>query len=256
MEYGFCTGFASTPLWDIQSSMLSRVMEAGFDYAELPLMSFADMEPHVFSSVLGSFKAPVACNLFPGSIPLVSHDRDFGLIDDYLDRALPRAVSLGIGRIVFGSGKARSYDPSSMSCSEALGRLAETIGRSIVPKAAEYGVTILIEPLRRGECNLVNTVQEGHDLALDVGSSNLLLMADLYHMMSNGEDVSSLASCLDLVRHIHIAGLERSLANTLENPYILEGLSLLRSCSYDGTISFETCDGDIKSALLRLKELL
>lgn len=256
MRYGFCTGFASTPLWAIQGSMLARIENAGFDYAELPVMSFADMEPCAFGSVLGGFRAPVACNLFPGRIPLVSFGRDLDSIRDYLDIALSRAVSLGIGKIVFGSGKARSYDASCMSFDEAMERLRELVSSVVVPKASEYGVTILLEPLKRGECNLINTVEEGYSFVSDVSSPRFLLMADIYHMNSNGEDLSTLDSSLEKVHHVHIAGRERSLADTLCNPYILRALSLLKSRGYDETISFETCDGDMAAALKNLKGII
>ena len=256
MEYGFCTGFASTPLWAIQGSMLARIRDAGFDYAELPVMSFADMEPCAFGSVLGGFRAPVACNLFPGRIPLVSFERDLDTIRDYLDIALSRAVSLGIWKIIFGSGKARSYDASSMSFDVAMERLKETVCSAIVPKVREYGVTILLEPLKCGECNLINTVEEGYSFVSDISSPQFLLMADIYHMNSNGEDLSTLVSSLDRIHHIHIAGHERSLEDTLRNPYILRALSLLRSCGYDETISFETCDGDMAAALKTLKAII
>lgn len=236
--------------------MLARIRDAGFDYAELPVMSFADMEPCVFGSVLDGFHAPVACNLFPGRIPLVSLERDLDAVRDYLDIALSRAVSLGIGKIVFGSGKARSYDASCMSFDEAMERLRELVSSVVVPKASEYGVTILLEPLKRGECNLINTVEEGYSFVSDISSPQFLLMADIYHMNSNGEDLSTLVSSLDRIHHIHIAGHERSLEDTLCNPYILRALSLLKSCGYDETISFETCDGDMAAALKTLKALI
>lgn len=236
--------------------MLARIENAGFDYAELPAMSFADMEPCVFDSVLGGFRAPVACNLFPGRIPLVSLERDLDAVRDYLDVVFSRAVSLGIGKIVFGSGKARSYDSSSMSFDVAMERLNETVCSAIVPKACEYGVTILLEPLKRGECNLINTVEEGYSFVSDVSSPRFLLMADIYHMNSNGEDLSTLDSSLEKVHHVHIAGRERSLADTLCNPYILRALSLLKSRGYDETISFETCDGDMAAALKTLKAII
>lgn len=236
--------------------MLARIRDAGFDYAELPAMSFADMDPCGFSSVLGAFEAPVACNLFPGRIPLVSWERDLCVICDYLDVVLSRAVSLGIGKIVFGSGKARSYDASSMSFDTAMERLKKTVCSAIIPKALEYGVTILLEPLKRGECNLINTVEEGYSFVSDVSSPRFLLMADIYHMNSNGEDLSSLVSSLDKIHHIHIAGRERSLVDTLCDPYILRALSLLKSRGYDETISFETCDGDMAAALKTLKAII
>ena len=136
MRYGFCTGFASTPLWAIQGSMLARIRDAGFDYAELPAMSFADMDPCGFSSVLGAFDTPVACNLFPGRIPLVSWERDLCVICDYLDVVLSRAVSLGIGKIVFGSGASRSYDPIRLHSPRFNGSR-----RMVTPYSLAFGTT-------------------------------------------------------------------------------------------------------------------
>ncbi len=256
MKYGFCTGFATEPLWEIRCDMLERIRASGFDYAELPIMTFADMGEDEFSSIFPSFSSPVACNLFPGRIPLVSKERDFSVIRSYLDTAFCRCRALGIKETVFGSGKARSYNPDEMGWDEAYGRLKETIAEAIIPKAVEYGITVLIEPLKRGECNLINTVSEGYALSEEIGHPSLLLMADIYHMESNGEDVRSLVPALDRIRHIHIAGKGRSLDDTAEDAYIYDALRLLKRCGYDRTVSFETSDGDISSALSWLKRTL
>ncbi len=256
MKYGFCTGFATEPLWEIRCDMLERIRASGFDYAELPIMTFADMGEEEFSSIFPSFSSPVACNLFPGRIPLVSKERDFSVIRSYLDTAFCRCRALGIKETVFGSGKARSYNPDEMGWDEAYGRLKETIAEAIIPKAVEYGITVLIEPLKRGECNLINTVSEGYALSEEIGHPSLLLMADIYHMESNGEDVRSLVPALDRIRHIHIAGKGRCLDDTAEDAYIYDALRLLKRCGYDRTVSFETSDGDISSALSWLKRTL
>ena len=43
MEYGFCTGFASVPLWQIEEDMILDIKASGYDYPEFPVMSFAEM---------------------------------------------------------------------------------------------------------------------------------------------------------------------------------------------------------------------
>ena len=43
MEYGFCTGFASVPLWQIEEDMILDIKASGYDYPEFPVMSFAEI---------------------------------------------------------------------------------------------------------------------------------------------------------------------------------------------------------------------
>ncbi|MGN1164617.1 MAG: hypothetical protein ACI4S4_07440, partial [Candidatus Ornithospirochaeta sp.] len=70
MKYGFCTGFASDPLWEIKEEMIHDIKDAGYDYPEFPVMTFAEMSEKEFSRLEEITSAPVACNLFPSYIPL------------------------------------------------------------------------------------------------------------------------------------------------------------------------------------------
>ena len=106
MIYGFCTGFATEPLFRYDVPLMRSVLEAGYDYAELPLMCLQNLEESEIDSLSSWFSAPVMCNLFPGSVPLYD---DRKAIADYLSLMLPRASKLGVREVVFGSGKARTY---------------------------------------------------------------------------------------------------------------------------------------------------
>lgn len=252
MEYGFCTGFATNPLWMIEDEMVASIKAAGFDYPEFPVMTYSRMDEYSFSHLKEIASAPVACNLFPGDVLLSDTDRDLDMVKDYLDIALKRSRELGIEKIVFGSGKARRYSETT-GYEEGRKNLFNTIEEVIIPKAKEWGVTILIEPLTRGECNLINTVEEGYKISEYFNDDSLLLMADLFHMKNNGESLSTLEKCFDKIKHVHIAGEERSLENIKSDGFIIQGLKLLKTLGYDGTISFETIDGDKKEALEWLK---
>ena len=56
-------------------------------------------------------------------------------------------------------------------------------------------------------------------------------------------------------QHVHIAGKNRSLVETISSPFILKGLEMLKSSNYDKAISFETDWGDIKTSLEWLKAI-
>ena len=48
MRYGFCTGFATTPLFAIDNRLEAAVSSWGFDYIEYPLMSVAALSEKDF----------------------------------------------------------------------------------------------------------------------------------------------------------------------------------------------------------------
>ena len=192
------------------------------------------------------------CNLFPGSLSLYSGRKP---IFDYLSRMLPRASRLGVKHIVFGSGKARTY-PVSMSCEEAYDILVSLIRTMIAPMAEDNGITILIEPLSYGECNIINTLEEGSRLVMDVSHPAFSLMADLLHMQNNGENPAVLEEVFPLIKHVHIAEKDRVLPADGFSDYAVRGLSILESMGYDGDISYETVDGDKQKALELMKSII
>ncbi len=78
--------------------------------------------------------------------------------------------------------------------------------KNVAPIARRHGVTIVIEPLRQAECNLINSFAEGVQLARDVDDSAVRVLVDFYHMTEEQEPVQHL---LDdgaaFLRHVHFA---------------------------------------------------
>lgn len=249
MRYGFCTGFASDPLFALDIPLIREIMDDGYDYAELPLISLEDMEESGMIQLSAWFSSPVMCNLFPSRLSLYSAKKH---AVDYLSSMLPRASRLGVRHIVFGSGKARTY-PEGMQYEEAYDALVSLIRSTIAPMAGNSGITVLIEPLSYGECNIINTVKEGYDLVRDVAHPSFSLMADVFHMMNNGEDLGVLEKALPYIKHIHIAEKGRALPSDGFSEYVSSALSILKDGGYDGNISYETVDGNRKDALMALR---
>lgn len=249
MKYGFCTGFATSPLFAFDGGLVKGVKAAGYDFAELPLICLEDFDEDSMVSLSSWFEAPVMCNLFPARISLYSDTRQ---AEEYLSRMLPRASALGVKRIVFGSGKSRSY-PHGMPLDAAYESLAALISNKIAPIAEDNGIEILIEPLSYGECNIINTVEEGYKLVNYVSHRAFSLMADIFHMANNGEKTESLARVFPAIKHVHIAEKSRKLPENKFSEYVSSALSILKSCGYNRTISYETSDGDKGKALELIK---
>ena len=83
MRYGFCTGFATSPLFALSPELIRGIADSGYDYAELPLISLENLGDGDIELLSSWFSAPVMCNLFPGRLSLFS-DRTRLLLSDCL----------------------------------------------------------------------------------------------------------------------------------------------------------------------------
>ncbi len=101
------------------------------------------------------------------------------------------------------------------------------------------GITILLEPLNRYECDYINTVEDGLGVIDEVDAPNLKLLADTFHM--NIEEVNIAASLRRAgprIGHIHLVGTNRQAP---EHGHMdLRGvLRELWRMEYTGYLSFE-----------------
>ena len=87
-----------------------------------------------------------------------------------------------------------------------------TIGclRECTEFAKEYNTRLTLEPVNRYESNFINTLSEGVEFIKRVGTSNLGLLADTFHM--NIEEVSiydSIVQAKEYITHVHFADSNR-----------------------------------------------
>jgi sugar phosphate isomerase/epimerase len=107
---------------------------------------------------------------------------------------------------VYGSSGSRNV-PDGYSRDKANDEIVSFL-KIIAGPAKLHGVAIAIEPLGRAECNIINTVDEGVEIAQRVGlPQQITVLADLYHMLCNGESLASVqrAASLGLLSHVHVA---------------------------------------------------
>jgi sugar phosphate isomerase/epimerase len=120
----------------------------------------------------------------------------------------------------------------------ALGWLREAL-EELGAHAASRGATLLIEPLNRFETNLLNTLADGSALLRSLKSTNVKLLADLFHMNIEERDSASafLTAGTD-VGHVHFVDSNRRPAGCGHIDY---GpiCSALRRIKYHGFASAE-----------------
>ncbi len=143
-----------------------------------------------------------AKNFIPSSYKIVGGNTDYAALAAYLEKGFYIANILGIKVVVFGSGGARSADDVPLD--EAYIQLVNFTREYVSPIAAKYGMTVVFEPLKSTETNLIHTVKDGVLAARDTGCENVGGLADLYHMVQNGDEISNITAFSGEVLHSHI----------------------------------------------------
>ena len=232
---GVCTGLSNA---DIVKNAGGHHVEQGIASFMMPEKSEEDFAKN--KEMAAKCALPIlSCNgFFPGGIRLTGPDVDMDRILKYTEVAMRRAQEVGVVTAVLGSGGARSI-PEGFSRQEGEAQFVELLKR-MGPIAKKYGVTIVIEPLRSQECNFINTVAEGYEIAKKVNHPNIRVLADLYHMMQEGEGPESILKAGNkYLRHVHIAEKDKRTPPGVEGDDFTPYFRALKKIKYKGNISIE-----------------
>ena len=180
---------------------------------------------------------PSCNNFLPGSLKSTGPAADHEGILQYSEIAFRRAHQVGVKIIVFGSSGSRML-PEGFPRKEAQEQFVSVL-RKMGPLAQAHGVTVAVEPLRRQECNFINTISEGATIVEKVNHPNIRLLFDIYHMLQNGEDPSDLKKVGHLLVHGHIAEKETRSAPGVAGDDFRPFFAALKSIGYKGRISVE-----------------
>jgi sugar phosphate isomerase/epimerase len=200
--------------------MLVGICATPGDIASLPELPFDFIEGHVqnflkpekpdadFAANAAAARAsrrpyPAANCFLPGDLKVTGPSVDHARLARYSETAFARAASIGMRTIVFGSAGARMV-PEGWTGARGFEQYVEAL-RVVAPIAARHGVTVVVEPLNRGECNLVNTIDEGAEAVRRCNHPSVQLLVDLFHMLRNGESPDAIGRHAALVTHAHLA---------------------------------------------------
>lgn len=107
------------------------------------------------------------------------------------------------GVMVFGSPKQRCT-VDGLSPQEATRNYIEGL-QSVAPHAEERGVTILVEALPLGQCDVITTLAEAVSIVNQIGSPAIRTMFDVHNAVDEKEAHATLVDrYFDLIRHVHI----------------------------------------------------
>jgi sugar phosphate isomerase/epimerase len=136
-----------------------------------------------------------------------------------------------IGSMQGRSGEGTDAATAMTYLTEALNELGEY--------AAARGVPLVFEPLNRYETNLVNTIEAGVRLLQSLETSNVVLLADLFHMNIEEADIAAaLRAGKGYIGHVHFVDSNRRPAG-LGHLDFVPIAEALEDISYQGYASAE-----------------
>ncbi len=144
------------------------------------------------------------------------------------------------GVMVFGSPKQRCA-VDGLSPADATKYFRDGLA-SVAPRAGERGVTILVEALPVGQCNVVTTLAEAVAVVNQIDSPAVRTMFDTHNAVDEAEPHAVLVDrYFDLIRHVHVNEMDGRHPGT-GNYDFKPVLEVLRRRGYRHWVSLEVFD--------------
>lgn len=270
MRFGCCGSLVATGPDRTGAEMVERLAEYGYDYIELPLAEMMALNEAAFEALrarvdASGLRCEVCNNFFPASIRLTGPQTDPAAIREYYLRALDRAAELGAQVVVFGSAGAKRV-PDGFSMERAWEQVLK-ITQGAGTEAARRGITIVIEPVRHPDCNILNTFAEGVTMARQLAMDSVRVLVDIYHLSCEQENPEAVRrDGAEYLRHVHFSNPAIPMVDGVPAPEkirtLFEGeldrrgwwrtwpsdpeewdyaplINALKGCGYDGRVSIE-----------------
>lgn len=144
------------------------------------------------------------------------------------------------GILVFGSPKQRATT-GGLGRADATRHFVEGMV-SVAPHAGERGVTILMEALPLGQCDVVTSLDEAAALVRQIDHPAIRTMFDCHNAIDETEPHAALVERhYDLIRHVHVNELDGRHPGT--GSYDFKPVfDVLRRREYAGWVSLEAFD--------------
>lgn len=237
----------------------------GFDYFEMEVTEISQMDAAQFAALKAHVLAsPIRCRAFRSLIrkyQVVGEHADAqkGDVKACLEQNLDRCRQLGGRVVVWGSSQSRNV-PAGFSRDTAWQQIQDFL-HVLGDIAARNNLVVGIEPLRKQECNIINTAGEAMKLAHEVNHPNVKIIVDFYHLRQENEDPDIIRVAQKDIVHLHFANPagRRWPRSATEDPQYRRFFSLVKEIGYRGGLSLEgngTFEDDGAASLQFFKDML
>lgn len=250
MQFGASTWLWTSPFDGRDTALLGKIAALGFDFVEIPIEDPAAVDAEGIRNALDqSGLQAVVCAAVVGDRDLSSSDpKQVEAALSYLRTCCSFARDwnspLVVGPLYAPVGKERRQTEAARRAEwdRSVAGL-KTAART----AADFGVYLGVEPLNRFETDMVNTSEDAMRLVRDVGSRNIGVSLDSFHM--NIEEVDfcrAVEIAGDRLLHLQVSDSHRGVPGEGNSDWtgLREGL---RRIQYESRISIESFSPDSSS---------
>lgn len=251
MILGICSG--------TDENAIKLVKDIGYRYIEtwLPSVCGEDNKEKYenFRSALDKNK--IRCEVgqfaFPGEYNPEGKQTKEALekIREYVYNLISSTADLSIERLVIGAGGARVL-PSPDKFDNVMEQMADILKYAISPVLDEFGVIATIEPLVKGETTILNTTEQGVNVAKLANVPNIKVMVDLYHSANEDITFDAFPKYKGYIMHSHIGKPQPRVHPSPDDGYAYAPFfAALRSAGFNGRMSLEAgkSNPDYKTSL-------
>ncbi len=233
--YAWCSEWSNKTL-----DILDTAKREGLDFLEIPLMKLDDFDPKAVLQCKNAVGIGVAT-----SNVILSAEHDITSTDpacrlngvNYLKRCIDATAAVEadtFSGVIYGL-----YCKAANLPTEDDWKWSAESLRTVGEYAAQYGITIGVEPVTRYESNLINTCEEAIRLLDMIGLDNVKVHLDSYHMNVEEKsfyDATKLAA--GRLCHYHMCECDRGIPGTGHVDW--DGIfKALKEIDYHGKIGME-----------------
>jgi sugar phosphate isomerase/epimerase len=181
---------------------------------------------------------PAANSMVPASLKITGDAVDFEKLQQYMAAVTRRAKVAGMKILVFGSAGARNV-PEGFDREKAEDQIVRFL-KMAGTLAEGNGITIVIEPLNKGESNIINTVPEAVHYLKRVKHPAVRALVDSFHHWLDGEPLEDVRKNITHIAHVHLADKDgRVPPGESGTSDYRTFFRMLKDARYEGMISVE-----------------
>lgn len=195
--------------WDRAGAELTIPAAAayGMDFIEIALLNPDVVDAQHTRTLLDKHGLRAVCSLGLPEEAWPSIDPEAGIA--HLRRAMDTAAAMGaeaLSGVTFGGIGQRTGLPPTAAEYDNVARTLEAAARH----AKQLGIAFGIEPVNRYESHLINTAAQARWMIEKVGSDNIFIHLDTYHMNIEEKGAGNgIIDAGDLLRYIHMSESDR-----------------------------------------------
>jgi D-psicose/D-tagatose/L-ribulose 3-epimerase len=249
MRFGINTFLFTSPFTNKSTKLFPQFKKWGFQSVEIPVEEPSHINPAFIKAELkktGLVCGSLCAAMGPGR-DLRGTPEEQESTKAYIKALIDQAVELDgarvCGPIYSAVGRADAVEPKEYS--KQWKTVVENL-KEVAKYAQKKGITLGLEPLNRFETDFINTVDQAIKMCQDVGSPNLKLHLDTFHMNIEEKDLAaSIRKAGKLMLHLHACGSDRGTPGG-DHTNWPEIVKALKAIKYDGDIVIESFTQDVK----------